>query len=174
MSACTLLRQKAQRSLIICSACMLVHIWAVLRCTAVPFLVRAVCELGAAACCGVWAALLCPCRGRPTKIRTQLWLGAWELSVVLTSSSINAILSLVLPIDLPTHVASVLNGFFPRTAFPCLSYLKTSGLCRQLLLGKKKDPQIFGRPWGMCDSLCLQAEVWGSHECVHKEANCPL
>lgn len=59
-------------------------------------------------------------------------------------NSVNAMLSSAFPIDLLAYVASVLNHFFPRTYLPILWYLKTSGLCRLLLLGSKKVPQILG------------------------------
>lgn len=57
--------------------------------------------------------------------------------------SVNDILSPVFSTDLLAYVASVLNCFFPRAASPCLAYLKTWGLCRQLLLGSKKVLKIF-------------------------------
>lgn len=61
-------------------------------------------------------------------------------------NSVNDILLSIFSTELLAHVAGVLNCCFPRTANPCLGYLKTSGLCRQLLLGSKKVPKIFGCP----------------------------
>lgn len=58
-----------------------------------------------------------------------------------STNSVNDILSPVFSTDLLAHVANVLNCFFPRTTSPCLGYLKTSGLCWQLLLGSKNFPK---------------------------------
>lgn len=71
-------------------------------------------------------------------------LGRGLGSFCCSINSVNDILSSVFSTDLLAHVASVLNCFFPRIASPCLGYLKTSGLCRQILLGIKKVPKIFG------------------------------